>query len=198
MVRLPSPPPRRSERQKQTERSFGGFDWTEAMLLCAMGGLALWDFDKAYEKHQRKSERKEQRRRERGSCDDGNRGRGRGSGSGSRRGRRTRSVGAGGSSRRDDARSRSERPDRYRDEDGARRRRRERGDNAKYRGSGGGHYGFDARDDRGGDGGRRASEREGSSRVESWVYGDSVGDAGSARGERARRSSHRDDRRGSW
>ena len=174
MVRLPSPPPHRSENQKEAERSFGGFDWTEALTLCVMGGLADWNFDKAYEKHQRRSEERQQQREGRSRSE-----RGGGRDDGRRGGRSERSE-----------RSRRDRTDRYRDEE--RRGAKRAGD---YRSG----YAFDARDERRSEGERSSSRRGGHhetpSRVESWVYGDN----GSApRDEGRRRSSRRDDRRESW
>ncbi|KAI6781392.1 uncharacterized protein J7T54_002285 [Emericellopsis cladophorae] len=53
---------------KAIEKEYGGFGWTEGIALAAMAGLALFNYDKAYEKHKEKSEREDreaERRRER-------------------------------------------------------------------------------------------------------------------------------------
>ena len=47
---------------KAIEKEYGGFGWTEAVSLAVMGGLALFNFDKAYDKHRKKSEQRERDR----------------------------------------------------------------------------------------------------------------------------------------
>lgn len=42
------------------EKEYGGFGWSEGITLAVIGGLALFNFDKAYEKHKARSERKEE------------------------------------------------------------------------------------------------------------------------------------------
>jgi hypothetical protein len=47
------------------EKKYGGFGWEEGLTLAVIGGLALFNFDKAYEKHKQRSEEKEQAEKDR-------------------------------------------------------------------------------------------------------------------------------------
>ena len=41
---------------KAVEERYGAFGWTEGLTLALMGAVALFNFDKAYEKHLKRSE----------------------------------------------------------------------------------------------------------------------------------------------
>lgn len=46
------------------EKEYGGFGWGEGITLAVVGAMALFNFDKAYEKHKAKSERREREEKE--------------------------------------------------------------------------------------------------------------------------------------